>query len=146
MTEEVINKKKTIQILIFGFFGSILFAFIVAMIITNGQAFSGEEGKIVLKAFLISSGFLLIVFIISGFAGYKWAKKHPKRYQEINSSEGKKNTSISIIIFGISLILYGGYSHFITNPPTELKFVLIEVVFGIITIIWGIYYLIKSKS
>ena len=143
--KEVLSKKKVIKICLFGFLGTVLFAIILAMIFTNGIVFSGTDSKIFLKAFLISSGFVLIIFIITGFASYKYHNKHPKIYKEINSPKGKKTTSILVILFGAYLIMQGGYSYFIMNPPTELKFSLIYVGFGIFTIIWGIYYLRKSK-
>jgi hypothetical protein len=146
MEKEVISKKKVINILLKSFFGTILFAVILAMIFTNGKAFSGEDGKIVLKAMLIAAGFILIIFIVVGWASYSFHNKHPELYNKLNSPKGKKNTSIFVILFGIYLILQGVYSHFIMNPPTELKFSLIYVGFGIFTIIWGLYYLRKNKS
>jgi len=138
-------KRNVIKNCIIGFLGSILFVFIVAMIGTNGKPFSEGEGGAFFKAILISLGFLLFIFIIVGFGTYKFGVKHTKTLKEINSPKGKGYASIFVIIFGLCLILQGIYSYFIMNPPVELKFVFIYIGFGIFTIIWGIYYLRKSK-
>jgi hypothetical protein len=146
-TKSVITKKSVIKNCLLIFFWTILFAFVITMIGTNGKPFAeGETGKILFYAILPALAILFVLILVVGFITYKFANKHPETTNKINSPKGKRYTSIFIILFGAYLILSVGYSYFIINPPIEVKFVLIRIGFGILAIIWGIYYLIKSKS
>jgi heme/copper-type cytochrome/quinol oxidase subunit 2 len=146
--KEILSKKLILKRFLIIFFGSILFAFIITMIGTNGKPFSEGEGKIFFQIMLKAIAVLFIVLLITAIVVYKFSQKNPKAIKKIQNVQRNRNVFIFVIVYGIVLILSTLYNYFINdlNDSTPIKILLIRIGLGVFIVILGAYYLRKNKA
>jgi zinc transporter ZupT len=133
---EGIEKKTIIRNYVRGFF--------LASIATIGiiLAFSKE---VPWGYLLLGVGYWAFFCGVLGVATYFYHKSHPKLSKTMNEPEIKKGFSMINIYLGSLLIVVGIYNLIKANIGVEKEVFLVLIVFGLLTLLWGISDYIREK-